>query len=58
MRFDRGFFGFPFFLFPPFFNGRRDRGDFDFDERNRRRDNRGNFDNRGNNDNFRSGNKR
>lgn len=55
MRFDRGFFGFPFFLFPPFDpEFRRDRDDFIFDERFRRRnenfrqrqnDNRG-FDNR------------
>jgi hypothetical protein len=37
MRFDRGFFGLPIFLFPPFFPGRRrDRDDFFFDERFRR----------------------
>jgi hypothetical protein len=39
MRFDRGFFGLPFFIFPPFNpEFRRDRDDFIFDERFRRRD--------------------
>jgi hypothetical protein len=49
MRFDRGFFGLPIFIFPPFNPGdRRDHNDFYFDERyNRRHD----HDHYGHNDN-------
>jgi hypothetical protein len=51
MRFDRGFFGLPIFIFPPFIPGfRRNRGDFNFDERDRRRndnDRHGHHDNHG-----------
>jgi hypothetical protein len=51
MRFDRGFFGLPIFIFPPF-NPEfcRDRDDFIFDERYRNRygkDRRGQYNNRG-----------